>query len=195
GRRVIRGIVAPPALPRVVRPFAADRAEHIAAEDEGAEAFRRGAGEAIVSPALFPDQRSKGPGRVGPTVQLLAPLAERILQAQVRAGLEAVDGHSKTRYAHLAHGGLHEFLHSMSLGGSDRPPARASAPRVRRPSGTRSLRFGPLRSLRRASLYGTRPSAWYSSPEWSSRDIPPPASLLAARAPRAATRPPRHRAA
>src|SRR6202030_1390354 len=103
GRRVIRGIVAPPALPRVVRPFAADRAEHIAAEDEGAEAFRRGAGEAIVSPAVFPDHRSKGPGRVEPTVQLLAPFAERMLQALVRAGPEAVDGHSKSRYAHLAH--------------------------------------------------------------------------------------------
>jgi hypothetical protein len=29
-----------------------------------------------------------------------------MLQALVRAGPEAVDGHSKTRYAHLAHRGL-----------------------------------------------------------------------------------------
>src|SRR6185437_8995962 len=102
GRRVIRGIVAPPALPRIVRPFAADRAEHVAAEDEGAETFRPGAGEAIVSPAVLPQHRSKGPGRIEPVVQLPAALAERMLQTLVRPGPEAVDGHSKTRDAHLA---------------------------------------------------------------------------------------------
>ena len=39
-----------------------------------------------------------------PTVQLRAPFAERMVQTLVRAGPEAVDGHSKARYAHLAHG-------------------------------------------------------------------------------------------
>ena len=57
-------------------------------------------------PAVFSDHRSKGPGREEPIHQFLAPFAERMLQALVRAGPEAVDGHSKTRYAHLAHRGL-----------------------------------------------------------------------------------------
>src|SRR5262245_56406515 len=41
GRRVIGRIGAPPTLPALVRPGAADRPEHIAAEDEGAEAVHR----------------------------------------------------------------------------------------------------------------------------------------------------------
>src|SRR6185312_3021160 len=104
GRRVVRGIVAPPALPVGPAPIVAGRPEHIAAEDEGAEAFRRGAGEAIVRPAVLADHRSKGPGRVEPIVQLPAPFAERMLQALVRAGAKAVDRHCKTRYAYLTHG-------------------------------------------------------------------------------------------
>src|SRR5262249_11854368 len=41
GRCVIGRIGAPPTLPALVRPGAADRPEHIAAEDEGAEAVHR----------------------------------------------------------------------------------------------------------------------------------------------------------
>jgi hypothetical protein len=73
-RRVIRGIVALPILPGIIQPFAADRAEHIAPEDKGAESFSGGAREAIVSTVIFSDHRSKGPGRVEPIVQLSPPL-------------------------------------------------------------------------------------------------------------------------
>jgi propanol-preferring alcohol dehydrogenase len=38
-----------------------------------------------------------------------------MLQALVRAGPEAVDGHSKTRYAHLAHGGLRLMMDCNQL--------------------------------------------------------------------------------
>lgn len=48
-------------------------------------------------------------------MQLLAPFAERMLQALVRAGPEAVDGHSKTRYAHPAHGGLRLIVNCNRL--------------------------------------------------------------------------------
>ena len=48
GGRMVRRIVAPPALPRVVRPRAAHGTEHVAAEDEGAEVVHRPVGEFIV---------------------------------------------------------------------------------------------------------------------------------------------------
>src|SRR5579872_1575427 len=41
GRCVIGRIVAPPALPGLVRPWTADWPEHVAAEDEGAEPIHR----------------------------------------------------------------------------------------------------------------------------------------------------------
>src|SRR6516162_3027090 len=37
-RRVVRGLVAPPAFPAFVRPRTANRTEHIASEDPGADA-------------------------------------------------------------------------------------------------------------------------------------------------------------
>jgi hypothetical protein len=61
GWRVIRGIVVPPALPCVIRPFAADAAKHIVPENEGTDPLRTGVGEAIVSPVVFPQHGSEGP--------------------------------------------------------------------------------------------------------------------------------------
>ena len=57
GQRVIRRIEAPLTFPVGPAPIVAGRPELVAAEDEGAEAFRRGAGEAIVSPAASPQHR------------------------------------------------------------------------------------------------------------------------------------------
>src|SRR5437764_1455938 len=58
GRRVVRWIVAPPALPIGAAPIVAGRPEHIAAEDEGAEAFHCGFGKAVVGAPVLPDVRS-----------------------------------------------------------------------------------------------------------------------------------------
>src|SRR6202000_2089826 len=44
-RHVIGRVVAPPALPAFVAPIAADRPEHVAAEDPGADIFESPAGE------------------------------------------------------------------------------------------------------------------------------------------------------
>ena len=118
GRRVIRGIIAPPALPVGAAPIVAGRPEHVAAEDEGAEAVHRGAAEAIigpVGPAVLPDHRSKSPRREEPAHQLGPSLAERMLQALVRAGSETVEGHAETGYAHLAHGGPRPFVAKRSV--------------------------------------------------------------------------------
>ena len=60
--RVIRRLVAPPALPAVVRPRAADRAEHVPAENpraDSGEALRRDVVVVPVSPPSFPCIRCK----------------------------------------------------------------------------------------------------------------------------------------
>jgi len=55
--RMIRRILTPPAFPLIVRPFSADRSEHVAAEDEGAEALHctlANPSSRPVSPPSFP---------------------------------------------------------------------------------------------------------------------------------------------
>src|SRR6185437_3218773 len=120
------------ALPVGPAAIVAGRPEHIVAEDEGAEAVHRGAGEAIVGPALFADHRSKGASREEPTHQLTAALAERMLQALVRPGPEAVDGDSKNRYAHLTHRALRLIANLNQLRITSDPARRSVAPRWRR---------------------------------------------------------------
>lgn len=49
---VIRGLLAPPALPAVIGPAAAYGPEHVAAEDPGADILDAPRGEVIVGPCL-----------------------------------------------------------------------------------------------------------------------------------------------
>src|SRR6202795_5287783 len=83
GRRVIGRIVAPPALPARVWPRAADRPEHIAAEDEGAEAVHRtmcvGLIDAVRA-AVLTDHCPEHARTEHPLVQLPPTLAERIFK-------------------------------------------------------------------------------------------------------------------
>ena len=108
GRGVIRGIVAPPALPLVVGPVAADGAEHVAAQDEGAEAVHRAGRDSrcrcLSEPPSLPSISWNMPVSDHPRMQFLAALAERIFEALVRPGAVAVDGKRKSGNDHLAHG-------------------------------------------------------------------------------------------
>src|SRR5690349_11821280 len=47
-RCVVRRIFTPPALPKIVPPWAAHRTKHVAAEDEGTEILHRPVSEHIV---------------------------------------------------------------------------------------------------------------------------------------------------
>src|SRR4051812_2638216 len=47
-RRMVRRLLAPPALPILVGPPAADRPEHVAAHDPGPETFHRAPGKIVV---------------------------------------------------------------------------------------------------------------------------------------------------
>src|SRR5206468_11664983 len=50
--RVIRWLVAPPALPTVVRPRASDRTEHVASENPGTDSGKALLGDAIIDARL-----------------------------------------------------------------------------------------------------------------------------------------------
>src|SRR5690349_11625098 len=97
-RYVIRRLVAPPALPVLVRPGAPDRTEHVAPENPGADALEPLCRDAVVYAgfaAVFPVHAAPCARMEKPLHQLGAPDAERILQILVRAGAVAVDGDCK----------------------------------------------------------------------------------------------------
>src|SRR5205814_5056747 len=82
--RVVRRVVAPPAVPGFVAPRAADRPEHVATHDRGARALAPVFGVLVVEPglaALPALHLSKCAGHERPLVEFLAAFAERILGA------------------------------------------------------------------------------------------------------------------
>src|SRR5438128_8623051 len=50
--RVIRRLVAPPALPAVVRPRASHRTEHVAPKNPGADSVKALLGDSVIDPRL-----------------------------------------------------------------------------------------------------------------------------------------------
>ena len=93
---LVRRVVAPPAFPLIVRPLAADRAEHVAAENPRTEtgyAPRRkiivDARRAARASAVLALKRSR---RENPFVQRHAAHAERVREILLRAGAVTVKG-------------------------------------------------------------------------------------------------------
>jgi hypothetical protein len=100
-------VVTPPACPSVVWPTTPDGSEHIAAEDPGAEAaealgrhFVVDTGFTLAGMAvhLLPDA-----GVEEPVHQCRPADAERILDALVRAGAEAIERHGEALHAKFGH--------------------------------------------------------------------------------------------
>src|SRR5262249_47106675 len=93
-RNVEGRVVAPPAVRvRVVRPRPLAAAEHLPAHDDRADAGDVGLdkpGIGVVFPALAAVAIAEGLRRDEPIVQLLAALAERLLERRIRAGDVAV---------------------------------------------------------------------------------------------------------
>src|ERR1700694_5590038 len=105
-RRVIRRLVAPPALPAVVRPSASDRTEHVASKNPGADS-----GKALLRNSVIDSRLSL---RIAvhlpphacveePFHQLRASDAERILEILVRPGTVAVNGNREALDAEFRH--------------------------------------------------------------------------------------------
>src|SRR5437667_8491438 len=105
-RRVIRRLVAPPALPAVVRPRAPDRAEHVAPKNPGTDSGKALLGNAVVDPRLSTVKALHLPPharREEPLHQLRAPDPEWILEILVRPSSVAVDGNREALDAEFRH--------------------------------------------------------------------------------------------
>src|ERR1700683_808127 len=98
-RRVIGRLIAPPAFPAMVRPGAADGAEHVSAQNPGAEVLEALLGDLIVGSgfstglAVHGAKRSRGEE---PIHQLGPSDAEGIVLILIWAGAKAVDGDRET---------------------------------------------------------------------------------------------------
>src|SRR5262249_37243274 len=91
---VIGGIGAPPALPRLVRPGAPDRTEHVAAQNPRADVVEPARREVVIDasrPAVLTEQLPERTGGKGPLVQCDPADAKRIVDALVGAGAVTVD--------------------------------------------------------------------------------------------------------
>src|SRR5204863_2388338 len=94
-RRVVRRLVAPPSLPAFVGPRSADGAEHVAAEDPGADPFECLRREIVVDAGLavrIAVHAVPGARAEEPVEQLRAADAERMLEILSGSGAVSVDG-------------------------------------------------------------------------------------------------------
>ena len=92
---VVGGFFAPPAFPVFVGPGAADGAEHVAAEDPGADVFEAFGGDVVVDAgfaALFTLLFFPGAGGEEPVEEFLASEAEGVLEGLGGAGAVAIEG-------------------------------------------------------------------------------------------------------
>src|SRR5258707_8114173 len=97
--RVIRRLVAPPALPAVVRPRAPDRTEHVAPENPGTDSGKALLSDSVVDAPLSIVMALHPPPQAGgeePLHQLGAPYAQRILQILVPPRTLALDWKRET---------------------------------------------------------------------------------------------------
>ena len=105
-RSVVRGIVAPPSLPNVVWPGAADRPEHVPANDPRADIVEAVSDEVVVnsgSAAILAKHLSKGARAEDPFVQRHAADAQWIDEILVGAGTVAIEGDRKAMDAEFGH--------------------------------------------------------------------------------------------
>src|SRR3989454_991035 len=104
--RVIRRLVAPPALPVVVRPRALDRTEHVAPKNPGTDSGKALLRHSVIDSrlAIVIAVHPAPYARVEePLHQLRAHDAERMLEILVRPGAVAVDGNRETLDAEFRH--------------------------------------------------------------------------------------------
>src|SRR5262249_39014943 len=106
-RNVIRRLLAPPSLPALVGPGAADWAEHVPPQDPRADAGEGHLGHPIVDAGLaaaLAVPLSPGARVEEPLHQLLAPDTQRMLEALVRPGAESIERYAKAHHANFRHG-------------------------------------------------------------------------------------------
>src|SRR4029079_16883400 len=115
-RRVRGRVVAPPALPRIVCPGPADRTEHVAAEDPGADPGYAARSKVFVDAGratILSDHRLKEACRENPFVQGHAAETHRMLQGLTGTGAISVDRNTETVNAKFCHP---VSFHSLAIG-------------------------------------------------------------------------------
>src|SRR5215831_11306337 len=135
-RCVIGRLLAPPALPTLIRPRPAHRTEHVASEDPGTDALEALRGERIVDSALAALLAVHPPPcarREEPLHELGPPDAKRILQILPRTGAEAIDGKGKASDTDSGHVLLLQCTPLSTY------PARATPCKAGQPAALRSL--------------------------------------------------------
>ena len=105
-RRVIRRLVAPPALPLIIGPLASDRSEHVSAKNEGSDAVHRPARVRIICSGLasaFPCiSRNVRVGKnhwKSSSPRLPSGMSEALFEP----GRETVERHAETGNSHFRH--------------------------------------------------------------------------------------------
>src|SRR5947207_915909 len=104
--RVIRRLVAPPALPAVVRPRASDRTEHVAPKNPGTDSGKALLRNSVIDSRLSILVTVHPPPHAcleEPLHQVRAPDAERIVEILVRPGTVTVDGNREALDAEFRH--------------------------------------------------------------------------------------------
>src|SRR5712691_9751538 len=106
-RVVVRWVVAPPTLPFLVGPRPADRAEHVAAHDRGADAGVARDHEPLVDAlvaALLANHATSVTCREDPLVQPRPAHAKRVVKALQWPRAVPVDGDREVMNAKFRHG-------------------------------------------------------------------------------------------
>jgi len=105
-RSVIRRVVTPPTLPRVVGPWTANRPEHVPAQNPGPD-IREPAGRKIIidarGAAVVSNQPLKRLSRYEPLVQAPALHTEWICQVLIGAGAVAIQGDGEVANPKFSH--------------------------------------------------------------------------------------------
>src|SRR5262249_22396068 len=103
---VIRRVIAPPALPAVVRPGSSHRPEHVAAHDPGSDVVEPACREIVVDPGratVASVHLPKRTGRENPFVQRDPADAERVAEILVGTGAVSVERYGEAMDAELGH--------------------------------------------------------------------------------------------
>src|SRR5579863_6966092 len=116
---VIRRVAAPPTLPRVVRPWSANRPEHVPAENPGSDIHEPAGCEIIINArraTLISNHPLKRPRRYEPLVQGPASHTERICQVLIGASAVAIQRNGEVANPKFSHDGHIPRLRPHILG-------------------------------------------------------------------------------
>jgi len=162
--RVIRRLIAPPALPVLVRPGAPYRTEHVTSDDPGTDSSKALLCNTVIDTGLSIIMAVHPPPYAcveEPIHQLKAPDADRVLEVLVRPGTIAVNGNCETLDTEFRH--LHSSLFGQWRGliqsnrlGPTQPESPCESQTVRDDVFYTYIQIVPLVARFKRGMEGTR---------------------------------------